>query len=72
MRYGVSNSLEGWVKPEIMTTGVPVAQAKGFADALKAKGVDVVTRFFPNSGHELPVGEVMRSAVEFLDKRLEN
>jgi len=52
--------------------GVPVAQAKGFAESLKAKGVDVVTRWFPNSGHELPVGEVMRTAVEFLDKRLEN
>jgi dipeptidyl aminopeptidase/acylaminoacyl peptidase len=52
--------------------GVPVAQAKGFAESLKAKGVDVVTRWFPNSGHELPLGEVMRTAVEFLDKRLEN
>lgn len=53
-------------------SGVPVAQAKGFADALKAKGVDVVTRFFPNAGHDLPVGEVMRTAVEFLDHRLGN
>jgi dipeptidyl aminopeptidase/acylaminoacyl peptidase len=52
--------------------GVPVAQARGFAESLKARGVDVASRFFPNSGHELPLGEVMRTAVEFLDKRLGN
>ena len=52
--------------------GVPVAQARGFAESLKARGVDVASRFFPNSVHELPLGEVMRTAVEFLDKRLGN
>jgi pimeloyl-ACP methyl ester carboxylesterase len=50
---------------------VPPQQAQGFADALKAQGVDVETRFFPNSGHELPIGDVMRTAIEFLDHRLE-
>ena len=51
---------------------VPAQQAHGFADALKARGVDVESRFFPNSGHELPPGEVMRTAIEFLDRRLGN
>ena len=51
---------------------VPAQQAHGFAEALKARGVDVESRFFPNSGHELPPGDVMRTAVEFLDRRLGN
>lgn len=50
---------------------VPAQQAHGFVEALKARGVDVESRFFPNSGHELPSGEVMRTALEFLDRRLE-
>jgi dipeptidyl aminopeptidase/acylaminoacyl peptidase len=52
--------------------GVPVTQARGFVESLKARGVDVDSRYFPNSGHELPLGEVMRTGVEFLDKRLGN
>jgi dipeptidyl aminopeptidase/acylaminoacyl peptidase len=51
---------------------VPAQQAHGFAESLKARGVDVESRFFPNSGHELPPGEVMRTAIEFLDRRLGN
>jgi dipeptidyl aminopeptidase/acylaminoacyl peptidase len=51
---------------------VPSQQAHGFAESLKARGVDVESRFFPNSGHELPPGEAMRTAIEFFDRRLEN
>ena len=51
---------------------VPAQQAHGFAESLKARGVDVESRFFPNSGHELPPGEVFRAAIEFLDRRLDN
>jgi dipeptidyl aminopeptidase/acylaminoacyl peptidase len=51
---------------------VPAQQARGFAESLKARGVDVESRFFPNSGHELPPGDVMRTAIEFLDRRLDN
>jgi dipeptidyl aminopeptidase/acylaminoacyl peptidase len=52
-------------------TYIPAQQAHGFADAMKAGGVDVVTKFFPNSGHELAPGDVIRAAIEFLDRRLE-
>ena len=51
---------------------VPALQAHGFAESLKARGADLETRFFPNSGHELPPGDVMRTAIEFLDRRLGN
>ena len=49
---------------------VPAQQARGFAESLKARGADVETRFFPNSEHQLPPGEVMRTALEFLGRRL--
>jgi dipeptidyl aminopeptidase/acylaminoacyl peptidase len=52
--------------------GVPAQQAHGFAESLKARGGDVETRFFPNSGHELPPGDVTRAAIEYLDRKLGN
>ncbi len=48
----------------------PAQQARGFAESLRARGADVESRFFPNSGHQLPPGEVMRTALEFLGRRL--
>jgi dipeptidyl aminopeptidase/acylaminoacyl peptidase len=51
---------------------VPAQQAHGFAEIMKARGVDVESRFFPNAGHELPPGDAIRTAVEFLDRRLVN
>jgi dipeptidyl aminopeptidase/acylaminoacyl peptidase len=49
---------------------VPFAQARGFAQALAARGVTVETRFFPDAEHMLPRGEVQRTAVEFLKRQL--
>lgn len=46
----------------------PASQAHGYVDALKARGAVVESRFFPSSGHELPVGEVLRTALEFLER----
>ena len=52
--------------------GSHAQQAHGFAESLKARGGDVETRFFPNAGHELPPGEVTRTAIEYLDRKLGN
>jgi len=50
--------------------GVPAQQVHGFAESLKARGGDVETRFFPEGGHELPAGDAMRAAIEYLDRKL--
>jgi len=47
-----------------------VQQARGFAESLKARGGDVETRFFPNSLRDLPPGDVTRTAIEYLDRKL--
>jgi predicted esterase len=49
---------------------VPIAQAQGFADALRARGTAVETRFFPAAGHQLPLAESRRTATEFLARIL--
>ena len=51
-------------------TVVAVQQARGFAESLKARGGDVETRFFPNSLRDLPPGDVTRTAIEYLDRKL--
>jgi dipeptidyl aminopeptidase/acylaminoacyl peptidase len=48
----------------------PVAQARGFAESLKARGAEVESRYFPNSGHDLPPAAVMQTALDFLERRL--
>ena len=48
----------------------PAAQAHAFADALKARGVDVETRFLPAGGAPLKPFEVRRPALEFLHRHL--
>ena len=49
---------------------VPFAQAKGFAEALQARGVAVETKFFPEAEHQLPRAEAHRTALVFLDRVL--
>jgi len=53
-----------------LDAGVPAQQARGFAESLKARGAEVETRFFPNSGQPLQRGHVMNTAYEFLKRRL--
>ena len=48
----------------------PVQQARSFAESLKARGSAVESRYFPNGRHDLPPGETMRVALEFLASRL--
>ena len=47
----------------------PVQQARGFAESMKARGTAVESRYFPNARHNLPPGETMRVALEFLASR---
>ena len=47
----------------------PVQQARGFAESMKARGTAVESRYFPNARHNLPPGETMRTALEFLASR---
>ena len=47
----------------------PASQAHGFAGALKARGAGVEERFFPNAGHSLPLGDVMRTWREVRERR---
>jgi dienelactone hydrolase len=50
--------------------GVPVDQARGFAEVLKARGADVELRTFPFAEHRIAAGEVLRFALEFFQRRL--
>jgi dipeptidyl aminopeptidase/acylaminoacyl peptidase len=49
---------------------VPVAQARAFAEAVRAAGAPVETRYWPNSTHLLPRAEVFRTVLDFLSRRL--
>ena len=49
---------------------VPVDQAHEFAAALERGGAPVETRFFWDEAHALPLAEVDRTALDFLERRL--
>ncbi len=50
---------------------VPCAQARGFFEALKARGAEVEARFIPEAGHSLAGREADRTALEFLARQLQ-
>ena len=49
---------------------VPVRQAEAFAEKLKATGVTVQLKIFPNSRHAIPIAQQYREIYPFLERTL--
>lgn len=49
---------------------IPVQQTEAFAEQLKAHGIDVKLKLFPNTRHGIPIDEQNREIYPFLDQAL--
>jgi dipeptidyl aminopeptidase/acylaminoacyl peptidase len=49
---------------------IPVQQTEAFAEQLKAHGIDVKLKIFPNTRHGIPIDEQNREIYPFLEQAL--
>ena len=49
---------------------IPVQQAEAFAEQLKAHGINVKLKIFPNTGHGIPIAEQYHEIYPFLEQSL--
>jgi len=49
---------------------IPVQQTEAFTEQLKAHGIDVKLKVFPNARHGIPIDEQYREIYPFLEQSL--